>query len=486
MNIPARRREFGGLEHSSSSLWSAMGNQEKMNCAHSLGSNAHIGSDTSSSSDDDDMDEDMDDNFVTTPMVSRTTSVIGQPPPGAPFGSPAMSSLMSFQQRQRHRKSMFKKKPRGPIGLGFHSGGSSISNSPPGQSAANARRESISWQANQLQISAVDAEGTKGSSEGDGLSSDGQPNVVRRTVTRRGNLLVSQRNMSCATTTDILTCKQPKTKGFARIRAALMEEGAPADAECKREAEVVKQVRESDVDIEARRATVQIDTPTAVTASLTQESLHDIPEDDMMGGLVAGLSGSFKQHAMRNSKGIKFWDTFSETSSVGGARTTPPPPNSRPRGESSMSEDVPMDSPSHAPPAIPPWSLGRSRADSLRSEGNPWGSQTPPSAAEMTRRINNKRRRDDDFDPGSIKRRAVSPGLSVHNSPIVQSPMQRDVAPWGSRPGSNGGDKGSDSSSLSGTPGHASGTSGRVNAKGRVGFQGMVDTNDGIMRMSIE
>lgn len=114
-----------------------------------------------------------------------------------------------------------------------------------------------------------------------------------------------------------------------------------------------------------------------------------------------------------------------------------------------------------------------------------------PSAAEITRRINNKRRRDDDFDPTSFKRRAVSPSISAHNSPIVQSPMQRDVMPWGSRPGSTGGDRGSsgqsDSGSMGGTPANPPvGSTGQVGRKGRVGMQGMVDTNDGIMRMSIE
>lgn len=92
-----------------------------------------------------------------------------------------------------------------------------------------------------------------------------------------------------------------------------------------------------------------------------------------------------------------------------------------------------------------------------------------PSAAEVTRRINNKRRRDDDLDSASFKRRAVSPGMSVHNSPVIQSPMQRETS-WGSRPGNNG-----DSKSTNG----AGGTK-------RIGYQGMVDTNDGLMKMSIE
>ena len=262
-------------------------------------------------------------------------------------------------------------------------------------------------------------------------------------------------------------------------------------------------MRESDVpDLEPRRPTqpAVTETPTATTAlsSPNQESLDDIPEDDMMGDLALGLSSSFKQHAMRNSKGKTFWDNFSETSSIGGTRTTPPPSNNFPRGSSSgMSEDVGMDSPSQASGFFPPLNTAQRRSESQPSDPatTPKDQIQPPSAAEITRRINNKRRRDDDFDPASFKRRAVSPGLSVHNSPLPQSPMQRDMAPWGSRPGSNGGEKAgssaaSESGSMGGNSANASGgnnsSNGRVNSKTRVGFQGMVDTNDSLMRMSIE
>lgn len=60
----------------------------------------------------------------------------------------------------------------------------------------------------------------------------------------------------------------------------------------------------------------------------------------------------------------------------------------------------------------------------------------------------------------------------MHNSPVMQSPMQRET--WGSgliRPPSNG----------EGKPGPAIGGGPK-----RIGFQGMVDTNDGLMKMSIE
>lgn len=430
-----------------------------MHVSGSLGSTHAVGSDSSSSSDDDDlMDEDMEETYVTTPQVSRIRPM-GSGVSGIPFGSPAMSSLASFQQRQRPRKQQ-KKKGRGPFGLGFSNSSAAISKSPP-STIARARRESISWQANQLHISGADTD------EGEALG-DGQRGVIRRVVTRRGNLL-------------------PKTKTFARIRAALMEEGAPAESESRREAEVVKQVWEGDNAHEPRippsaamESTQTTATATTAPSSPTltqQDSMEDVADEDMMVDLSIGLSSSFKQHAMKNSKGKTFWDTFSESSSIGGARTTPPPAAFLPRGSSSgVSEDVAMDSPS------------------LGGLGN---GQIPPTAAEITRRINSKRRRDDDFDPVSFKRRAVSPGMSAHNSPIMQSPLQRDVQPWGSvsRPSSNGGEKAPSSAPSetgNSTPGALSGASstaapsGRVNGKGRVGFQRMIDTNDGIMRMSIE
>ncbi|PNY29832.1 Uncharacterized protein TCAP_00257 [Tolypocladium capitatum] len=463
MNIPSRRGDYGVPEQTSTSLWSVMGNHEKMNVGGSLGSNHAVGSDSSSSSADDDiMDEDMEEVYVTTPLV-KAAAPRGHAGTGSPFGSPAMSSLVSFQQRQRPRKHP-RKKVRGPLGLGFNISAASLSRSPP-SSSAHARRESISWQANQLQISTEAEEGVKYQSDADGGSGgDGQRNVIRRAVTRRGNLL-------------------PKTKTFARIRAALAEEGAPADAETRREAEVVKQVRESDMDLEPRIPQSGPEPPAVASAQSSPnmrnlDSADDIPEEDMMCDLASGLPGSFKQQVMKNSKGKTFWDTFSESSSMGGARTTPPPA-CLPRGSSSgVSEDAAMDSPSLAGPS--------------GFSGSQSGSNSGPSAAEITRRINNKRRRDDDFDPTSFKRRAVSPSMSAHNSPIMQSPRQRDSATWGSRPGSTGGDKGgssapSETGSMVGTPANPSGGSGgRLNGKGRVGFQGMIDTNDGIMRMSIE
>ncbi|EFQ34410.1 uncharacterized protein GLRG_09554 [Colletotrichum graminicola M1.001] len=491
MNIPGRRgNDYGQAEQTTNSLWSMMGNHERMTVSSSLGSANHLGSDSSSSSGDDDlMDEDTDEPYIGTPQANKSGPPLGtQPMMMAPWGgSPAMNSLMSFQHRQRQRKQP-KKKHKLPLGLGFSpSTNAGVSKSPPStipkDMAGHSRRESISWQANQLHISGSEEERCDNI---DGLvttpSRDGQrPTVMRRVVTRRGNLL-------------------PKTKNFARIRAALFEEGAPIETETQREAEVVRQVRESDVDLGgSRQQTAPATAYSSPSLGPQDQHLDDIPES-MITESALNLSGSFKQQALKNSKGPKFWDTFSESSSIG-ARTTPPPPNGGlPRGSSSgMSEDMCMDSPSLGPTAG--FAMAASSGESQKGDTPllAQGPQTAPSAADITRRINSKRRRDDDHDLVSLKRRAVSPGMSVHNSPIMQSPMQRDVAPWGSRPGSNSGERGerggsgaaSESGSLGGTPGSGanvnSNANGRLNGnKGRVGFQGMVDTHDGLMRMSIE
>lgn len=265
---------------------------------------------------------------------------------------------------------------------------------------------------------------------------------------------------------------QPKTKGFARIRAALAEESAPIETEVRREAEVVRLTRESDMDLEPARhpslSTTAHSSPSL--GPVTQDSLEGIPEDDMMVDVASGLSSSFKQHAMRNSRGKEFWDTFTDE------KNRTPPPMFLPRGSSSgISEDLSLDSPSMSTPPLFPISATTSNEQQLSSpsrSSTPQPSSSGPTAAEITRKVNNKRRREDDFDPTSFKRRAVSPGMSVHNSPVMQSPMQRDVTPWGNRPAGNGE--------------AAAKTGGNGGALKRVGFQGMVDTNDGLMKMSIE
>lgn len=110
----------------------------------------------------------------------------------------------------------------------------------------------------------------------------------------------------------------------------------------------------------------------------------------------------------------------------------------------------------------------------------------PLTAADGLKK-SSKRRRDDDLDGHSIKRRAVSPGVSVHNSPVLsQSPAQRDGSLWGTTAKANreptasghaAGERSNSGGSMSMTP--------SLGPK-RIGLQGMTDTNDGFMKMSIE
>jgi len=107
-----------------------------------------------------------------------------------------------------------------------------------------------------------------------------------------------------------------------------------------------------------------------------------------------------------------------------------------------------------------------------------------------------KRRREDDFDISTIKRRAVSPGMSAQNSPVLaQSPSHKDAGGWGQPPERKKESSSSQSmldmlptlsaqSSQQSRNGSVSG--GTVTPGKKVGLQGMVDTNDGLMKMSIE
>lgn len=269
-----------------------------------------------------------------------------------------------------------------------------------------------------------------------------------------------------------------------------MEEGAPIDTEVRREAEVIRQVRESDNDIESSHQTLQSTMNTSPSllpmVSGQASSLEETSECEMMSGeTVAGsgerrLSSSFTRQAIKNSGGLGFWNSFDE-------RVRTPPPPLFPRGSSSgINEDTTMDTPQssfmpNASWADPPKSHSISRSRS----------QTPqpsvmPSAADISRKVN-KRRRDDDFDANSFKRRAVSPGLSLQSSPVLsQSPAQKDTGWWGLPPKQN---REVPAAHVPGERANSNGSAASSNGPGlpkRIGFQGMSDTNDGLMNMSIE
>jgi hypothetical protein len=184
------------------------------------------------------------------------------------------------------------------------------------------------------------------------------------------------------------------------------------------------------------------------------------------------LSGSFTQHALRNSAGADFWKNFD--------RMQTPPPLSFGRGSSSsMSEDVSMDTPSTTAFSGYPCQHPVSSHQSSSSR-----SSTPqqPVAVEMTRRLG-KRRRDDDLDPHMFKRRAVSPGLSLQNSPILPSSPARGEGGWWQTKSNREAPSGHVAVERVNSGG--GNTTGQPPAK-RIGFQGMSDTNDGLMNMSIE
>ena len=306
-------------------------------------------------------------------------------------------------------------------------------------------------------------------------------------------------------------------------------------------------------------------TTTANSSPSMVDSLDDLADDVMAmdASVGPGFPGGFgkpQTDKITNGVGRPFWSRLTQPSTgslAHGRATTPPPPQLRSYSTSSTHDDASMDSPIASGASaggggnlmfpqggIFPMTTSSSGGDTPQpgqvtssSGGGGGGSQQMqqpalPSAAEITRRINSKRRRDDDLDPVSFKRRAVSPGMSVHNSPVMQSPLQRDTLPWGgpgmgtpstaSRPGSGGGgvssiglfevrsnsadnssttsnnnyninnnsSSSSNNNSNSNSNSNSNNSSGTrrmiPNTKTRVGLQAMTDTNDSITRLSIE
>jgi len=199
-----------------------------------------------------------------------------------------------------------------------------------------------------------------------------------------------------------------------------------------------------------------------------------IQKDRSCGSAIPPQLLTFGQHAERHSAGLGFWKTFDER------YRTPPPPLPARESSSGMSDEM-MDTP---PSSIgggvaldmnPEKDSGPSGSRSRSSTPIPSTTQIAPPGAELVRRVNNKRRRDDAFDPASLKRRAVSPGMSLQSSPVLpQSPVMSSEKAWGQPPSKSHG------------PADRSNSGGSVNGAKRVGLQGMVATNDGLMNMSIE
>ena len=271
---------------------------------------------------------------------------------------------------------------------------------------------------------------------------------------------------------------------FTRTQATLFEERAPIDSEFRREAEVIRQVRESEADgdlnLHPSQPTTAAASPNLTATAGPLDSLENISGEPSMNseGMYSRRSSStFSHQAIKHSGGPTYWNNFDER------MRTPPPPLIPRESLSVMSDDMNMDTP-----------VG-SLQSSNHQTNNPRPSisqeslvsTTQATVFEMPKKGNNKRMRDDDFDPNYFKRRAVSPGMSLQNSPILpQSPLQRDGGWWGTPKSS----REVPSVHVSGDRQSSTGSNGSMNGPGgsskRVGLQGMTDTHDGLMNMSIE
>lgn len=497
---------------------------EKSAVSSSVGSLNILGSESESSDSDEDASMggyDVDDAVFTTPQVHKlqnpntaatpfTTQTTASPIAAGNTGwgtgsnfSPAAASLMKNIRRSRLRKGgkRNRKGSSSASNSGYSSHASPRNTSPPPlrsiESSTNSgpfswskasqnRRESLAMGTDGLHLSS-------GNDSGDEATAPSTPGVVRRVVTRRGNLL-------------------PKTKGFARIRAALAEEATPQDADVRREAETIRQVRErdnsvSEFDLERPQTATEASSPNllpAVPESAQENFDQELDNEPTLDNPNKGLGMlNFSAQASRNSGGMNYWNRFDPSS-----MRTPPPP-SFPGHSSSAMSDVNMDSPlpSENRSSFPVNRRFRAASNASDAESintNAAAPNFPAATSDDVHLKNFKRRREDDSDIASIKRRAVSPGMSSQNSPVLtHSPSQRDsINGWGAPP-----ERKRDGQALSGdamrlsmqnTPdlqpvrsgsngSNISMASGSTVPGGKkLGMQGMVDTNDGLMKMSIE
>jgi hypothetical protein len=282
----------------------------------------------------------------------------------------------------------------------------------------------------------------------------------------------------------------------------LAEEAAPVDSEVRREADTIRQVRErdssvADLDLERPQSVTAASSPNLLPAVLesAQEDFGLELDGDVVGQKGVPLGTNFAAHASRNSGGLDYWNRFDPS-----MRT--PPPNGTPgflRQSSSAMSDGTTDSPMGD---FTQWR--RPRARSSASDASeafaPSASTAMPAGVSDDMHLNKfKRRREDDFDIATIKRRAVSPGMSAQNSPVLtNSPIARDSSGWGLPPerrDRTGTPSMSDASlpssqSQQTRPGSSlsmpSGSGNLVSQGKKLGLQPMADTNDGLMKMSIE
>lgn len=491
--------------------WNLPGHTDKMSMPRSVGSTNAMTSEASSSSSDDEgmlMEQDSEeiDAIVSTPQASKMMGGPGV----TPYESKSWSAENTMPNQMQspsafgsYRRNVLGKRtektirhhpynqafrtsspepssfPGRPQSHGSISG-DTVMRSPP------SRRESLSLgMGDGLHITSSNEDAEDSSF----MMSPAGPAVVRRAVTRRSNML-------------------PRTKNFARIRAALQEESSPIDSEVRRESEVVKQVRGNDVglnNISGQTPQSPDLTPNVPNLSTEPSELSDIEAAGVKGGLASGSLADLR----RVSLGKDFWQSQQPYK-----RSSTPPSTlfNRHRsssGVSAFSEDVSMDSPGIATPPSSVYGTALPTTDDKPSVETGAFFQPPnlPTVAEMSRKINNKRRRDDDLDINTFKRRAVSPGMSVQSSPVLgQSPVS-STGCWparlsreGSQPNSANASAEERERSTSVIPstasnGIVSGSAGPQQQPAhptpnlgpkRVGLQGMTDTNDNLMSLTLE
>ena len=471
---------------------SSSGAADRATISSSVSSVNMLDSETSTSEEDDDepMNGDRDDLMITaTPQASKFGGSLPNPPTQSPGNdwmgiySPAASTFASFQRarfrnrRSRHSSSSASgnssKPSPGPLSppvlKSIETSGGGYFSRDMSKNAVQSRRESLSLGTRDLHLSdfSDDGESRVTRCASPAIQSNpegGARGVIRRVVTRRGNLLVGDPFLYMTRRRRLIKWEsKPKTKNFSRIRAALLEESAPLDSEAKREAEVIRQVRESDSTIQLKSPVLPENSPPLNAAVAVASEVTPIrPEDATVILNEATSDSSFSNHANQNSGGVEFWNSFDD-------RYRTPPPIAQVDGVSE--EDAGLDTPQ-------PTSLGTVTHVS-RLVG--CARSRSPALQVACPEFRRKRRRDDDLDPESFKRRAVSPGMSVQSSPVMsQSPMIKDGSSRGlqkSTPGPFSLERDANSS------GSSNGHTGSIK---RVGLQGMTETNDGLMNMSIE
>ncbi|KAI1960753.1 hypothetical protein LOZ58_003826 [Ophidiomyces ophidiicola] len=471
VTIPQRRagNGFGFVSPNNSlgHIWAAPSHADRNVVSGSVSSINMLESDSSTCSEDDDdaspLAGERCESIVTTPQANKTIhNLLNTMSPNSGSSSTGITkpSLMSFQRaryrsRTRHsststsghssRPSPGPKSP--PVAKNLETFPSGYISKEAIIADVKSRRESLSLGTSDLHLSDLsdDSDIRRASSSsvvavvGGNSSPDiTRRGVIRRAVTRRGNLL-------------------PKTKNFARIKATLMEEGAPIESEAKKEAEVIRQVRESDDTAASPLSSRLLASPLPLASDT---------EDRPAGGDVGNgiVSANFSQQASENSGGAQFWDSFDRR------YQTPPPSTYNPRLASSETSII------KNPPGIE--TSCSSEADPILIQRRSLTPQTVLSqaASELSQRLNKRRRVDDlDLDLASFKRRAVSPGTSTQSSPSQTLAF--------SFPDHN--QTGGQLPKAKFCATSAQNTTSAQPMK-RVGLQGMTETNEGFMNMSID